>query len=69
MSKRIELYRLIDEGEEYTTGTKAEVIKEHNDWLSDSELFDTDEIAEYTATTIDELNEHWTVEQFYTVVV
>ena len=65
----IKLYRLIDEGVECSVGTEAEVIKYHNDWVENNGIFEAEEIADALATTIDDLEEHWTVEQFYTVVL
>lgn len=65
----IKLYRLSYEDGEYSVGTEAEVIKQHNEWVEQSGRFELDEIANNLATTINDLKEHWTVEQFYTVVV
>tara|TARA_A100001201_G_scaffold29976_1_gene32504 strand:+ start:346 stop:561 length:216 start_codon:yes stop_codon:yes gene_type:complete len=66
---QIKLYRLIDEGVECSVGTETEVIKYHNAWVENSGRFEAEEIADALATTIDDLEEHWTVEQFYTVVL
>ena len=64
----IKLYRLIDEGVECSVGTEAEVINYHNDWVNNG-IFEEDEIKEALATELSDLDEHWTVEQFYTVVL
>ena len=69
MELEIKLYRLIDEGTECCVGTEAEVLSYHNSWVKNSGRFELDEQLEATATTIQDLDEHWTVEQFYTVVL
>ena len=65
----IQLYRLIDEGVECYIGTQAEVISYHNSWVKQSGRFEPYEVKEALAKTIDDLKEHWTVEQFYTVQI
>ena len=65
----IKLYRLIDEGVECIVGTETEVISYHNNDFVKSGRFEADEIADALATTIQDLEEHWTVEQFYTIVL
>ena len=69
MEIEIKLYRLIDESVECCVGTETEVISYHNDWVKNSGRFELDEQLETIATTIQDLEEHWTVEQFYTVVL
>lgn len=80
MELQIKLYRLSYEDGEYCVGTEAEVIKNHNEWVEQSGRFvekakdscefdESDLIKNNLATTIQDLNEHWTVEQFYTVVL
>jgi len=73
MDINIKLYKLsyvIDnELEEYCVGTEEEVIYEHNSWVKDSGIFEEEEINDNLATTIDDLKEHWEVEQFYTFVL
>lgn len=69
MELEIKLYRLIDEGTECIVGTEAEVLSYHNSWVQNNGIFELDEQLEATATTIQDLDEHWTVEQFYTVVL
>jgi len=65
----IKLYRLIDEGTECIVGTEAEVLSYHNSWIKNSGRFELDEQLREIATTIQDLEKHWTVEQFYTVVL
>lgn len=65
----IKLYRLSYEDGEYCVGTEAEVISSHNKWVENSGRFEKEEWADNLATTIQDLEEHWTVEQFYTVVL
>ena len=65
----IQLYRLSYEDGEYCVGTEAEVISRHNEWVEASGRFEPYEVKEALATTIDDLKEHWTVEQFYTVQI
>lgn len=80
MELQIKLYRLSYENGEYCIGTEAEVINEHNQWVKSSGRFvekakdscefdESDLIKNNLATTIQDLDEHWTVEQFYTVVL
>lgn len=69
MEIEIKLYRLIDESVECCVGTETEVISYHNDWVKNSGRFELDEQLKAIATTIQDLEEHWTVEQFYTVVL
>lgn len=69
MEIEIKLYRLIDESVECCVGTETEVISYHNDWVKNSGRFELDEQLNAIATTIQDLEEHWTVEQFYTVVL
>jgi hypothetical protein len=66
---QIKLYRLSYEDGEYCVGTESEVIDQHNEWVEASGRFEKDEIADALATTIQDLNEHWEVDQFYTVEV
>ena len=63
----IKLYRLSYEDGEYCVGTKAEVISSHNEWVENSGRFEKEEWEDNLATTIQDLEEHWTVDQFYTV--
>tara|TARA_B100001939_G_C16544790_1_gene447827 strand:+ start:298 stop:516 length:219 start_codon:yes stop_codon:yes gene_type:complete len=65
----IKLYRLSYEDGEYCVGTEAEVISSHNEWVKNSGRFEKEELEDNLATTIQDLEEHWTVEQFYTVVI
>lgn len=65
--EEIKLYKLSYEDGEYCVGTEEEVINEHNSWVKDSGRFESDEIDDNLATTIDDLKEHWEVDQFYTV--
>jgi hypothetical protein len=65
----IKLYRLSYEDGEYCVGTEAEVISRHNLWVESSGRFEQEEVADALATTIEELADHWTVDQFYTVVI
>lgn len=65
----IKLYRLTYEDGEYCVGTEAEVISRHNEWVEASGRFEKEEIADALATTIQDLEEHWTVEQFYTLQI
>ena len=58
----IKLYRLTYEDGEYCVGTEAEVISRHNEWVEASGRFEKEEIADALATTIQDLEEHWTVE-------
>ena len=51
----------------YSVGLKDELIKYHNEWVENSGRFELDEIDDNLATTLQDLDEHWTVEQFYTV--
>ena len=69
MKIEIKLYRLIDESVECCVGTETEVISYHNDWVKNSGRFELDEQLGAISTTIQDLEEHWTVEQFYTVVL
>lgn len=62
----IQLYRLSYEDGEYCIGTEAEVIKEHNEWVESSGRFEEDEVANALATTLQDLDQHWTVENIYT---
>jgi len=65
----IKLYRLSYEDGEYCVGTEAEVISRHNEWVENSGRFELNEMNDNLAKTIDDLKEHWEVEQFYTVVI
>lgn len=65
----IKLYRLSYEDGEYCVGTEAEVINQHNQWVESSGRFEKEEVADALATTLQDLEKHWTVEQFYTVVL
>jgi SPX domain protein involved in polyphosphate accumulation len=76
--EEIKLYRLSYEEGEYCVGTEEEVISEHNQWVRNSGRFveksedscefdESDLIQNNLATTIDDLKEHWEVDQFYTV--
>ena len=65
----IKLYRLSYEDGEYCVGTESEVISRHNLWVEYSGRFEEEEVADALATTIQDLEEHWTVDQFYTVVL
>ena len=65
----IKLYRLSYEDGEYCIGTEAEVIQNHNVWVENSGRFELDEMDDNLATTLQDLEEHWTVEHFYTVNV
>ena len=76
----IKLYRLSYEDGEYCVGTEAEVISRHNLWVESSGRFveksedscesdESDLIANNLATTLQDLEKHWTVDQFYTVVI
>lgn len=65
--EEIKLYKLSYEDGEYCVGTEEEVISEHNKWVRDSGRFEEDEIEDAIATHLSDLDEHWTVEQFYTV--
>ena len=69
MELEIKLYRLSYEDGEYCVGTEAEVISSHNEWVENSGRFEKEEWEDNLATTIQDLEEHWTVEQFYTVVL
>jgi hypothetical protein len=69
MEMEIKLYRLSYEDGEYCVGTESEVIKSHNEWVEQSGRFELDEIDNNLAASIQDLEEHWTVEQFYTVVI
>lgn len=69
MELEIQLYRLSYEDGEYCVGTEAEVISSHNEWVENSGRFEKEEWEDNLATTIQDLEEHWTVEQFYTVVL
>jgi len=69
MELEIKLYRLSYEDGEYCVGTEAEVISSHNEWVENSGRFEKEEWEDNLATTIQDLEEHWTVEQFYTVVI
>ena len=53
----------------YSIGTKDELIKNHNEWVENSGRFELDEIDDNLATTLQDLDEHWIVEQIYTVSV
>mgnify|MGYP003136463604 CR=1 FL=1 len=64
---QIELYEISYEDGRYCVGTKAEVIHQHNEWVEHSGRFELDEIDDNLATTIQDLEEHWTVEVIYTV--
>ena len=59
----IKLYRLSYEDGEYCVGTEAEVISLHNLWVESSGRFEKEEAADALATTIQDLEEHWTVDQ------
>jgi len=65
----IKLYRLSYEDGEYCVGTEAEVISRHNLWVESSGRFEEEEVEDALATTIQDLHEHWTVDQFYTVKI
>ena len=67
----IEIYNLSYEDAIYTVGTEAEVVNRHNLWVESSGNFEEEEIADAKAETIKDksLNEHWTVELIYTVVL
>ncbi len=69
MKMEIKLYRLSYEDGEYCVGTENEVINNHNDWVRQSGRFELNEIDDNLAKTLQDLEEHWTVEQFYTVVL
>ena len=68
--EEIKLYKLSsvidDELEEYCVGTEEEVINEHNSWVKNSGIFESDEIDDNLATTLQDLKEHWEVEYIYT---
>lgn len=68
--EEIKLYKLSsvidDELEEYCVGTEEEVINEHNSWVKNSGIFESDEIDDNLATTLQDLKEHWEVEHIYT---
>ena len=63
----IKLYQMRYEDGVYSVGLKDELIKYHNEWVENSGRFELDEIDDNLATTLQDLDEHWTVEQFYTV--
>lgn len=63
--EQIKLYSLSYEDGQYCIGTKNEVIASHNDWVVESGNFEEDEIKEALAKTLQDLEEHWTVEQIY----
>ena len=65
--EEIKLYKLSYEDGEYCVGTEEEVIKEHNQWVRNSGRFEENEIKDAIATQLSDLDEHWTVDQFYTV--
>ena len=69
MKIEIKLYRLSYEDGEYCVGTENEVINNHNLWVKQSGRFELNEIDDNLAKTLQDLKEHWTVEQFYTVVL
>tara|TARA_B100001287_G_scaffold125158_1_gene105485 strand:+ start:2152 stop:2409 length:258 start_codon:yes stop_codon:yes gene_type:complete len=80
MEMEIKLYRLEYEDGEFCVGTESEVINEHNSWVENSNRFvkksknscefdESDLIANNLATTLQDLDKHWIVEQFYTVVL
>ena len=49
----------------YSVGLKDELIKYHNEWVENSGRFELDEIDDNLATTLQDLDEHWIVEQIY----
>lgn len=63
----IKLYQMRYEDGVYSIGTKDELIKNHNEWVENSGRFELDEINDNLATTLQDLDEHWIVEQIYTV--
>ena len=54
----IKLYRLSYEDGEYCIGTEAEVIQNHNEWVEHSGRFESDEIDDNLATTLQDLEKH-----------
>ena len=49
----------------YSVGLKDELIKYHNEWVENSGRFELDEIDDNLATNLQDLDEHWIVEQIY----
>lgn len=49
----------------YSVGLKDELIKYHNEWVENSGRFELDEIDDNLAITLQDLDEHWIVEQIY----
>ena len=62
----VKLYQMRYEDGVYCVGTKDELIKNHNEWVENSGRFELDEIDDELATTLQDLDEHWIVEQIYT---
>ena len=62
---RIKLYQMRYEDGVYSVGLKDELIKYHNEWVENSGRFELDEIDDNLATTLQDLDEHWIVEQIY----
>tara|TARA_Y100000004_G_scaffold119088_1_gene133809 strand:- start:9478 stop:9795 length:318 start_codon:yes stop_codon:yes gene_type:complete len=62
---RVILYQMRYEDGVYSVGTKNELIKYHNEWVENSGRFELDEIDDNLATTLQDLDEHWIVEQIY----
>ena len=61
----IKLYQMRYEDGVYSVGLKDELIKYHNEWVENSGRFELDEIDDNLATTLQDLDEHWIVEQIY----
>jgi len=61
----VKLYQMRYEDGVYSVGTKDELIKYHNEWVENSGRFELDEIDDNLATTLQDLDEHWIVEQIY----
>lgn len=61
----VRLYQMRYEDGVYSVGTKDELIKYHNEWVENSGRFELDEIDDNLATTLQDLDEHWIVEQIY----
>ena len=59
-------YVVDNELEEYCVGTEEEVINEHNSWVKNSGIFEPDEMDDKLATTLQDLQKEWQVENIYT---
>ncbi len=61
----VKLYQMRYEDGVYCYGTKDELIKNHNEWVEQSGRFELDEIDDELATTLQDLDEWWIVEEVY----